>query len=64
MGNFSNANAIIVLIESILKVLDDKKLTCEIFQDLEKAFGTGDNKLLLKSVPIYLSIYLSIYLAI
>ena len=43
-------HAILTLLESILKTLDDRQFACRIFIDLEKAFDTASHDVLLEKL--------------
>ena len=49
----STVHGLITITEDIKKSIDNGKLTCEVFIDLQKAFDTVDHKILLKKLEIY-----------
>ena len=51
--DFSTNHAILTLIESVQKALDDGKFACTIFIDLEKAFDTVSHDILLEKLNHY-----------
>ena len=51
--DFSTNHAILTLLESIQKALDDRQFTCSIFIDLEKAFDTVSHDILLEKLNHY-----------
>ena len=51
--DFSTNHAILTLLESIQKALDDRQYACWIFIDLEKAFDTVSHDILLEKVNHY-----------
>ena len=51
--DFSTDHAILTFLESIQKVLDDKKFACRIFIDLKKAFNTSSHNILLEKLNHY-----------
>ena len=51
--DFSTNHAILTLLESIQKALDDGQFACGIFIDLEKAFGTVSHDILLEKLNHY-----------
>ena len=52
--DFSTNHAILALLESIQKALDDRQFTCSIFIDLEKAFDTVSHDILLEKLNHYI----------
>ena len=48
--DFSTNHAILTLLESIQKALDDGQFACGIFIDLEKAFDTVSHDILLEKL--------------
>ena len=51
--DFSTNHAILTLLESIQKALDDGQFACGIFIDLEKAFDTVSHDILLEKLNHY-----------
>ena len=51
--DFSTNHAILTLLESIQKALDDGQFACGIFIDLEKAFDTVSHDILLEKLNYY-----------
>ena len=51
--NYSTAHALISLTETIRKYLDEEKFACGIFVDLQKAFDTVENGILLTKLEHY-----------
>ena len=51
--DFSTNHAILTLLESIQKALDDGQFACGIFIDLEKAFDTVGHDILLEKLNHY-----------
>ena len=51
--NYSTAHALISLTETIRKYLDEEKFACGIFVDLQKAFDTVENDILLTKLEHY-----------
>ena len=51
--DFSTNHAILTLLESIQKALDDGQLVCEIFIDLEKVFNAVSHDILLEKLNHY-----------
>ena len=51
--DFSTNHAILTLVESIQKALDDGQFACGIFIDLEKAFDTVSHDILLEKLNHY-----------
>ena len=51
--DFSTNHAILTLLESIQKALDDEQFACGIFIDLGKAFGTVCHDILLEKLNHY-----------
>ena len=49
----STVHGLITITEDIKKSIDNGKLTCGVFIDLQKAFDTVDHKILLKKLEIY-----------
>ena len=49
----SKEHALLSIVEEIRKNLDDGTFTCGIFIDLEKAFDTVNNKILLSKLDHY-----------
>ena len=52
-NHFSTNHAILTLLESIQKALDDGQFACLIFIDLEKAFDTVSHDILLEKLNHY-----------
>ena len=52
-NNFLTNHAILTLLESIQKALDDGQLACGIFKDLEKTFDTVSHGILLEKLNHY-----------
>ena len=48
--HYSTSYTLLNLTESIMKALDEGNFACAIFVDLEKAFDTVDNNILLKKL--------------
>ena len=48
----STVHGLVTLTEDIKKSIDEGKLTCEVFIDLQKTFDTVDHKILLKRLEI------------
>ena len=51
--DFSTKHAILTLLESTQKALDDGQFACRIFIDLEKAFDTVSHDILLEKLNYY-----------
>ena len=51
--NYSTAHALISLTETIRKYLDEREFACGIFVDLQKAFDTVENDILLTNLGHY-----------
>ena len=51
--NYSTAHALISLTETIRKYLGEGKFACDIFVDLQKAFGTVEHDILLTKLKHY-----------
>ena len=51
--NFSTAHAIISLVDNIEKAIDNGKVACGVFIDLQKAFDTVDHNILLQKLHHY-----------
>ena len=49
----STVHGLATLTEDIKKSIDEGKLTCGVFIDLQKAFDTVDHKILLKKLETY-----------
>ena len=50
---FSTSHALLSIVENIRQSLDNKKYTCGVFVDLEKAFDTVNHKILLAKLDHY-----------
>ena len=50
---FSTSHALINLAENIRQALDDRYIGCGIFVDLQKAFDTVNNEILLPNLDYY-----------
>ena len=50
---FSTSHALLSIVENIRQSFDNKKYTCDVFIDLEKAFDTVNHKILLAKLDYY-----------
>ena len=57
---YSTSHALINITENIRKALDDGNICCEIFVDLQKAFDTVDQQILLAKLNHYGILILSV----
>ena len=62
-NNRSTVQVILLIADKIQRAIKDKKISCDIFLDLSKAFDTVQHDILVKELENYVNNWLRLYLS-